>query len=55
MQSQSGTSLLENEQMDSVTTPENSSASFGDDDYEQGSSMGNSRPDDENEPEAKRW
>ncbi|KAI3447833.1 hypothetical protein Pfo_004498 [Paulownia fortunei] len=48
-------SLLENAQMDSVTTPENSSASFGDDDFEQGSSMSNSRHDDGNEPEAKRW
>ncbi|KAL0316441.1 UNVERIFIED_CONTAM: putative WRKY transcription factor 33 [Sesamum radiatum] len=49
-------SLLENaHQMDSVTTPENSSASFGDDEFEQGSSLSNSRDDDENEPEAKRW
>ncbi|KAL0426193.1 UNVERIFIED_CONTAM: putative WRKY transcription factor 33 [Sesamum latifolium] len=35
--------------------PENSSASFGDDEFEQGSSLSNSRDDDENEPEAKRW
>ncbi|GFP99247.1 probable WRKY transcription factor 33 [Phtheirospermum japonicum] len=49
-------SLLENNgQTDSVTTPENSSTSFGDDDFEQGSSMSNSRHEDENEPEAKRW
>ncbi|KAK4432237.1 putative WRKY transcription factor 33 [Sesamum alatum] len=49
-------SLLENaRQMDSVTTPENSSASFGDDEFEQASSLSNSREDDENEPEAKRW
>ncbi|KAL3623220.1 hypothetical protein CASFOL_032036 [Castilleja foliolosa] len=40
---------------DSVTTPENSSTSFGDDDFEQGSSMRNSRHEDENESEAKRW
>ncbi|KAK6152549.1 hypothetical protein DH2020_015184 [Rehmannia glutinosa] len=40
---------------DSVTTPDNSSTSFGDDDFEQGSSMSNSRHDEENEPEAKRW
>lgn len=36
------------------STPENSTASFGDDDFEQASSMSNSRDDDENEPEAKR-
>ncbi|KAK6125996.1 hypothetical protein DH2020_040304 [Rehmannia glutinosa] len=48
-------SLLENAQTDSVTTPDNSSTSFGDDDFEQGSSMSNSRHDEENEPEAKRW
>lgn len=48
-------SLMENDQTENVTTPENSSASFGDDDFEQGSSMSNSRHDDENEPEAKRW
>ncbi|CAI9782353.1 unnamed protein product [Fraxinus pennsylvanica] len=47
-------SLLENARGDSVTTPENSSASFGDDDIEQGSPMSNSR-DEENEPDAKRW
>ncbi|KAH6798278.1 WRKY DNA-binding protein 33 [Perilla frutescens var. hirtella] len=55
MQSQSSSLLESEQQMDSVTTPENSSASFGDDDFEQGSSLSNSRPDDENEPEAKRW
>ncbi|GFP92795.1 probable WRKY transcription factor 33 [Phtheirospermum japonicum] len=41
-----------------TTTPENSSASLcGDDDFEQGSSMSNSRDEDENEHlrEAKRW
>ncbi|XP_057801109.1 probable WRKY transcription factor 33 [Salvia miltiorrhiza] len=43
--------LLENEPVESVTTPENSSTSFGEDEFEQGSS----RHDDENEPEAKRW
>lgn len=49
-------SVLENDQIDSVTTtPENSSASFGDGDFEQASSMSNSRHDDDNEPEAKRW
>ncbi|PIN19692.1 hypothetical protein CDL12_07620 [Handroanthus impetiginosus] len=48
-------SMLENAQMESVTTPENSSASFGDDEFEQGSSMSNSRDDDENEPDTKRW
>ncbi|KAL0375408.1 UNVERIFIED_CONTAM: WRKY transcription factor WRKY24 [Sesamum radiatum] len=48
-------SLLENARMEAATNPENSSASFGDDDFEQGSSMSNSREDDENEPEAKRW
>ncbi|XP_075517261.1 putative WRKY transcription factor 33 [Primulina tabacum] len=49
-------SFLENGQMESVATPpENSSASFGDDDFEQGSSLSNSKDDDENEPEAKRW
>ncbi|KAL8504919.1 hypothetical protein ACS0TY_016206 [Phlomoides rotata] len=53
--SNQSSSLMENDQMENVTTPENSSASFGDDDIEQGSSMGNSRHDDENEPEAKRW
>ncbi|KAL0310038.1 UNVERIFIED_CONTAM: putative WRKY transcription factor 33 [Sesamum radiatum] len=48
-------SLLENARMEAAATPENSSASFGNDDFEQGSSMSNSREDDENEPEAKRW
>ncbi|KZV33116.1 putative WRKY transcription factor 26 [Dorcoceras hygrometricum] len=49
-------SFLENGQMESVATPpENSSASFGDDDFDQGSSLSNSKDDDENEPEAKRW
>ncbi|KAL2500418.1 putative WRKY transcription factor 33 [Forsythia ovata] len=47
-------SLLENALGESVTTQENSSASFGDDDFDQGSPMSNSR-DEENEPEAKRW
>ncbi|KAK4483818.1 hypothetical protein RD792_011025 [Penstemon davidsonii] len=48
--------FLENAQMESsVTTPEHSSASFGEDDIEQASSMSNSRDEDENEPEAKRW
>ncbi|XP_042039647.1 probable WRKY transcription factor 33 isoform X2 [Salvia splendens] len=43
--------LVENDQVDPVTTPENSSTSFGEEEFEQGSSM----HDDENEPEAKRW
>lgn len=47
-------SLLENAHLDSVTTPENSSISFGEDDLDQGS-MSKSGDDDENEPEAKRW
>ncbi|XP_022890848.1 probable WRKY transcription factor 33 [Olea europaea var. sylvestris] len=45
----------ENAQMESLTTSENSSASFGDDDFEQGSSLSYSRYDNETEPEAKRW
>lgn len=50
------TSMLEIEHHpDSVATPENSSTSFGEEDFEQGSSMSNSRHDDDNEPEAKRW
>nr|GMD40026.1 probable WRKY transcription factor 26 [Ipomoea batatas] len=44
--------MLGSTQRDSFITPENSSASFGDEDLEQGSP---SRDDDENEPEAKRW
>lgn len=43
-----------NENLRVESTPENSTASFGDDDFEQASSMSNSRDDDENEPEAKR-
>ncbi|XP_047979664.1 probable WRKY transcription factor 33 isoform X2 [Salvia hispanica] len=43
--------LVENDQVDPVTTPENSSTSFGEEEFEQGSSM----HDDDNEPEAKRW
>ncbi|XP_059668096.1 probable WRKY transcription factor 33 [Cornus florida] len=48
-------SLLGNGQMESVATPENSSASFGEDDFNQGSPMSKSGEDNENEPEAKRW
>ncbi|XP_075509313.1 putative WRKY transcription factor 33 [Primulina tabacum] len=49
-------SFLENGLTESVATPpENSSASFGDDDFDQGSSLSNSKDDDGNEPEAKRW
>ncbi|KAL2479389.1 putative WRKY transcription factor 33 [Abeliophyllum distichum] len=47
-------SLLENALGESVTTPENSSASFGEDDFDQGSPISNLR-DEENESEAKRW
>ncbi|XP_042066921.1 probable WRKY transcription factor 33 isoform X2 [Salvia splendens] len=46
-----GQPLVENDQVDPVTTPENSSTSFGEEEFEQGSSM----HDDDNEPEAKRW
>ncbi|XVE79866.1 hypothetical protein DITRI_Ditri14bG0091600 [Diplodiscus trichospermus] len=44
-------------QMDSVATPENSSISVGNDDFEQGSQKSKSGRDefDEEEPEAKRW
>ncbi|XVF68434.1 hypothetical protein PTKIN_Ptkin11bG0002400 [Pterospermum kingtungense] len=44
-------------QMDSVATPENSSISVGDDDFDQGSQKSKSGGDefDEDEPEAKRW
>ncbi|WOG96090.1 hypothetical protein DCAR_0415420 [Daucus carota subsp. sativus] len=49
------TSLLENGHLEPVTTPENSSLSFGEDDlFEQGS-MNKQGEDDENEPDAKRW
>ncbi|XAR68753.1 hypothetical protein NMG60_11000111 [Bertholletia excelsa] len=47
--------LLGNTQMESVATPENSSVSFGEDEFEQGSSMSTSDDDNENEQEAKRW
>nr|WQM79986.1 WRKY transcription factor 33 [Camellia sinensis] len=47
--------LSGNAQMDSVATPENSSVSFGEDDFNQGSSMSKSDDDNENEHEAKRW
>ncbi|KAL6574531.1 hypothetical protein OROMI_011816 [Orobanche minor] len=60
--SSSSSSAVENVQMEySVTPPDNSSASFGggsgggDDDFEQGSSISNSRDEDENEREAKKW
>ncbi|KAJ7964273.1 WRKY transcription factor [Quillaja saponaria] len=44
-------------QMDSVATPENSSLSMGDDDFEQSSQKSKSGGDDfdEDEPDAKRW
>ncbi|KAL2557847.1 putative WRKY transcription factor 33 [Forsythia ovata] len=45
----------ENSRMESVTTSDNSSASFGDDDFDQGYALSNSRYDNETEPEAKRW
>ncbi|KAL8093114.1 hypothetical protein AgCh_035128 [Apium graveolens] len=49
------TSLLENGRSEAVTTPENSSLSFGEDDlFEQGS-MNKPGDDDENEPDSKRW
>ncbi|KAL3826177.1 hypothetical protein ACJIZ3_022206 [Penstemon smallii] len=53
--SNNSNTFLENAKFEPVTTPDISSASFGDDDLEQGSSMSNSRDEDENEPEAKRW
>ncbi|KAK3032879.1 hypothetical protein RJ639_037056 [Escallonia herrerae] len=46
---------LENAQMDSAVTQENSSVSFGEDDLDQGSPMSKSLDDLENEPEPKRW
>ncbi|CAI9768406.1 unnamed protein product [Fraxinus pennsylvanica] len=53
--SSSSIQLHDNAQMESRTTSENSSASFGNDDFEQGSALSNSRYQDETEPEAKRW
>ncbi|XP_073289204.1 probable WRKY transcription factor 26 [Primulina huaijiensis] len=47
--------LLENTEMVSVATTENSSASFFGGDVKMGSSRSHLRDDDENEPEAKRW
>ncbi|KAM7526550.1 hypothetical protein LguiA_016452 [Lonicera macranthoides] len=47
--------LLENGQLQNVATPENSSVSFGEEEFEQGSSMSKSGDDHEYEPEAKRW
>lgn len=47
--------LGENAPMDSLPNAENSSASVGDDEFDQNSAMSNSRDDDENEPDAKRW
>lgn len=44
----------DNAQLELVTTPENSSVSFGEDEIEQGS-ISKSGEEDENEPEAKRW
>lgn len=46
----------ENSQIDSFLNGENnSSASFGEDDFEQNSPISNSKDDDETEPDAKRW
>lgn len=47
--------LGENAQTDSLPNAENSSASFGEDEFDQTSAISNSRDDDENEPDAKRW
>ncbi|XP_015087294.1 probable WRKY transcription factor 26 [Solanum pennellii] len=47
--------FLENGQRDSFAVTDNSSASFGDDDVDQGSPISKSGENDENEPEAKRW
>ncbi|CAI9097209.1 OLC1v1033584C1 [Oldenlandia corymbosa var. corymbosa] len=44
-------SLMDN----SFPAGENSTASFGDDDFDQNSALSNSRDDDENEPDSKRW
>ncbi|CAN4106169.1 unnamed protein product [Withania somnifera] len=49
------TMFLENAQRDSLAVAENSSASFGDEDVDQGSPISRSGENDENEPEAKRW
>ncbi|KAG5550695.1 hypothetical protein RHGRI_015601 [Rhododendron griersonianum] len=47
---------LGNTQMESAATPENSSASFGEEDFDhQASSMSKSEDDNENDREAKRW
>lgn len=45
----------ENSRIDSLPNTENSSASFGDGEFDRSSAMSNSRDDDENEPDAKRW
>ncbi|KAK4342670.1 hypothetical protein RND71_038486 [Anisodus tanguticus] len=47
--------FLENAQRDSLARADNSSASFGDEDVDQGSPISKSGENDENEPEAKRW
>ncbi|TMW99962.1 hypothetical protein EJD97_001618 [Solanum chilense] len=47
--------FLENGQRDSFAVTDNSSASFGDEDVDQGSPISKSGENDENEPEAKRW
>lgn len=47
--------FLENAQRDSLAVTDNSSASFGDEDVDQGSPISKSGENDENEPEAKRW
>lgn len=47
--------FLENAQRDSFAVTDNSSASFGDEDVDQGSPISKSGENDENEPEAKRW
>lgn len=47
--------FLENAQRDSFAVTDNSSASFGDEDVDQGSPISKSGENDENEPDAKRW
>ncbi|NP_001311970.1 probable WRKY transcription factor 26 [Nicotiana tabacum] len=47
--------FLDNAQRDSFAGTDNSSASFGDEDIDQGSPVSKSGEDDGNEPEAKRW
>ncbi|KAK4359248.1 hypothetical protein RND71_021477 [Anisodus tanguticus] len=47
--------FLGNAQRDSLAVADNSSASFGDEDVDQGSPISKSGENDENEPDAKRW